>query len=149
VYLGLCENPGGWGANPASKEKVACESDHVISAANKLTPMQIESRLKVEALQSTANFLLHTLGVSLFRRCFACCSLSAFDHTTRYLAFHVGHDVSLQCVGWAAGCGEAEGWGWGWGWGSSWVMVRAWMHHVLINIRPPHGAPVRLFCRGS
>ena len=22
MYLGLCENPGGWGANPASKEKV-------------------------------------------------------------------------------------------------------------------------------
>ena len=21
MYLGLCENPGGWGANPASKEK--------------------------------------------------------------------------------------------------------------------------------
>ena len=105
MYLGLCENPGGWGANPASKEKVACESDHVISAANKLTPMQIESRLKVEALQSTANFLFAYFRCSLFRRCFACCSLSAFDHTTRYLAFHVGHDVSLQCpVRWL-GCG--------------------------------------------
>jgi len=31
VYLGLCENPGVWGANPASKEKVSPASSVVIS----------------------------------------------------------------------------------------------------------------------
>ena len=31
MYLGLCENPGGWGANPASKEKVIAASSVVIS----------------------------------------------------------------------------------------------------------------------
>ena len=31
VYPGLCENPGVWGANPASKEKVSHASSVVIS----------------------------------------------------------------------------------------------------------------------
>ena len=31
MYLGLCENPGVWGANPASKEKVSHASSVVIS----------------------------------------------------------------------------------------------------------------------
>ena len=38
VYLGLCENPGVWGANPASKEKVSAASSVVISPNCEVCP---------------------------------------------------------------------------------------------------------------
>ena len=48
VYLGLCENPGVWGANPASKEKVSAASSVVISPNYQCTMDTLSLSMKLQ-----------------------------------------------------------------------------------------------------
>ena len=50
MYLGLCENPGGWGANLASKEKVIPASSVVRRHQSKLRSLPWQPRLSYRSL---------------------------------------------------------------------------------------------------